>query len=166
MAGPSAFPEITAALVTRLRARPNLINVNVLDQIPVNKDDIRTESGAFEVIAMTEGADVWNDVVFCGGDLRFDESLTVTVLHEVQGVDSSATQAAVKRRVNELLHETLADVAAQADWDKAALGLDVFDYLFFTPSGGRWVPGRLQQTGVFAAAYELDLGVRSRISFT
>lgn len=166
MAEASAYGLFTAALVTRLKARSGLVNVNVLDQIPVNKDDIRTVVGTYEVIAMADGDGDWDDVVFCDGALRFDETLIVTVLHEVHGTDSASSQADIKRRAGELLYETLADVSAQAAWDMAGLGLDVFDYLFFTPGHHRWVPGRLQQTGVFAAACEQDIQIRSRRSFT
>jgi hypothetical protein len=161
----SSYSVLTAALVERLAVRPALVNVNVLDHVPVNKDDIRTEVGTFEVIAMAEGIGTFDDVVFCDGGLRFDETLVITVLIEVHGTDSNSTQSVVKARVNQLLYEALADVADQQSWDKAALGLDIFDYLFFTPATQRWSPGRLQQTGVFAAACELGIEARSRRSF-
>lgn len=163
----SSYSVLTAALVTRLTARSAIVNAGtrVLDYMPINKDDIRTPTGSFETIAMAEGVGLFDDVVFCDGNLRFDETLDITILIEVHGVDSSHTAPVVKRRVNELVYELLADVSAQQSWDKTALGLDVFDYVWFTPSAQEWNPGRLQQTGVFACACEITLQARSRRSF-
>lgn len=161
----SSYSVLTAALVTRLKQRSALAAVNVLDFRPVNKDEIRTETGAYEVIAMTEGIGLFDDVVFTDGNLRFDEVLDITVLIEVQGTESADTAPVVKRRVNELLYELFADISVQAAWDKTALGLDVFDYVWFTPSAQEWNPGRLQQTNVYACACEITLTARSRRSF-
>lgn len=161
----STYSVIKSALVARLQQRPALSAVNVLTYIPVNKDDIRTDVGTYECIAMAEAEGTFDDVVFTDGALIFDETLMQTVLIEVHGRDSSDSQAAVDQRVNELLYETLADIASQRGWDRASLGFDVFDYCYFTPAVQRWSPGRLQQSGVFAAAVEIGLQVQARRSF-
>lgn len=161
----SSFSVLTAALATRLNQRPALTSVNVLDFMPINKDEIRTETGAYEVIAMSEGIGTFDDVVFCDGNLRFDETVTITVHLEVQGTDSMDSAPVVKRRVNELLYELFADISVQASWDKAALGLDVFDYVWFTPATQEWNPGRLQQASVYACWCDIGLEARARRSF-
>lgn len=157
---------IKAAFVARLKARPALANVNVLPYIPVHQDDMRTRVGTLEVIAMAESAATYDEVVFCGSDLRFDETRQQTILIEVHGTDSTdGTQDAVDQRVDELLYEVQRDMANQRAWDFAAVGLDVFDYCYFGPAADRRMPGRLQQTSVFAAACELIVEIRSRRSF-
>jgi len=168
MAQVSTARLIKAAFVTRLLQRPAILaaHTNVLPYVPVNRDDIRTEVGTFEVIAMAESEATYSEVVFCGSDLRFDETRNQTILIEVHGTDSTnGTQAAVDERVDELLYEVQRDTASQRDWDFADLGLDVFDYCFFGPIGDRRTPGRLGQTGVHAASCELIVEVRSRRSF-
>lgn len=162
----SSYSVLTAALVSRLKARAALANTNVLDYVPVNVDDILTPVGTYEVIGMAEGIGTFDDVVFTDGGLRFDEALQITVLLEVHGEDSSDTQAVVKRRVNELLYEFFAELAGQVSWSGSAqLGLDVFDYLFFTPATQRWSSGRIAQTERFAASCEIGIESRSRRSF-
>lgn len=166
MPAASAYDTFKAALITRLQARPALADVNVLYRVPINQDDIITPSGTREAIWVggAEGTD--DDVVFCAGDLRFDETYEQEVGIEVLGTSSGDTQATVDARLNELLFEVLADIAAQLDWDFAALDLDVYDYLWFSPRRKRWTGGRLQQTGVFAGGLELFIEVRARRTFS
>lgn len=166
MPAESSYSVLTAALVARLRQRTALVNVNVLDFLPVNVDEIRTPAGTFEVIGMGEAVGTFDDVVFTDGGLRFDEVLDITVAIEVHGTDSASTAPVIKQRVNALLYEVFADISVQAAWDKAALGLDVFDYVWFTPAVQEWRPGRLQQTGVYACACDITLQARARRSFT
>jgi hypothetical protein len=165
MSQASAYPVIKQALVARLQARAALANVNVLDHVPVNVDEIRTPTGAMETI-FPVGADGTSlDVVFCAGALRFDEEFILDLVVEVHGTDSDSTQPVVDARVNELLYEVLADIADQQNWDKATLGLDVFEYVYFTPSTYLWGETRIQQTEVYAANVTLGLGVNARRSF-
>lgn len=162
----SAYAPIKQALVTRLSARPALAGVSVLGHVPVNTDEIRGPGGAPETVYVAGAEGVSEDIVFCAGGLRFDETFTLDVVCEVHGTDSSATQEQVDGRCNELLYELLADIAGQKDWDLPDLGLDVFDYLYFTPSTYLWGAARLQQTGVFAANVTQGLQVKARRSFT
>lgn len=163
----SSYPAVKHALVARLRTRPALTNVNVLDRVPVNMDDIKTDAGTNEAIWVGGATAVSADVVFCAGNLRFDENpVELTIGIEVYGTDSEDTQPAMDVRANELLYEVLAEVANQGDWDLDALGLDHFDYVYFTPSTYEWSEGRLQQTGVFGAAVEMTLGINARLNPT
>jgi len=162
----SSYAAIKTALVTRLTARVGLTSVNVLRHVPVNVDDLRTDAGTIEAIWVAGAEGISEDVVFCAGDLRFDETCTLDIVIEVHGTDSDDTQQAVDERCNELLFEVLADLAAQNDWDKAALNLDVFDYLYFTPNSYLWGEGRLQQTGVYGANVTVGLEVKARRTFT
>jgi hypothetical protein len=163
----STYSVITAALVTQVSQRQRVLSAatKVLDFIPVKPDEIRTDLGTYEVIGMGEAEGTFDNVVFTDGGLRFDEVLDITVLLEVHGTDSMDTATVAKRRVNQLLYELLAELSAQASWDKAQLGLDVFDYVWVTPAAQAWNPGRLQQTGVYACACELQLEARARRNF-
>lgn len=165
MAVESSYSIIKSALVDRLGTRGSLTVVNLLKHIPVNTDEIRTPVGTLEVIAMGDATGTFDDVVFCAGGLRFDETFDLTVMIQAQGVDSNATQAAMDARVNELLYEVLAEVADQGTWNRDH-GLDAFDYVYFTPSTQDWHPGRLQATSVYACAMDLGLRVRARRNFT
>lgn len=162
----SAYAVLKTALVTRLKARAGLNNVNVLRHRPTNSDDLRTPSGAMEAIWVAGAEGISEDVVFCGGDLRFDETFVLDVVIEVHGTDSLSDQETVDERCNELLFQVLADTAAQGSWDTQALGLDVFDYLYFTPSSYLWGDGRLQQTGVYGANITQGLEVKARRTFS
>lgn len=163
----STYSVLKQALITQLGRRPNLISAatKLLTYVPVNPSDMRTDLGTFEVVATGEAEGAISVEVFTDGGLRFDELLDLTVVIEVHGTSSEDTQARVDTRVNEILYEVLAEVSAQTTWDQAQLGLDVFDYVIFTPSTQSWSPGRLQQTGVFAARCELGIEARSRRRF-
>jgi hypothetical protein len=165
MPAESTYSVLKKVLAARLSARAGLAGVNVLLQVPTKTDEIRTPTGAFEVIAMAEADGTFDDVVFCDGGLRFDESLLLTILIEVHGVDSDDTQDKIDARTNELLYELLAEVSTQASWVPSTVELDVFDYVFFTPATQQWAPGRLQSTSVYATAMELGLQVSARRSF-
>lgn len=162
----SSYSVVKAALVTRLKARPALAAVNVLGHVPVNKEDLRTGTGAQEVVYLAGATGTFSDVVFCAGNLRFDETLVVDVVVEVVGQESDDSQAVVDARCNSLFYELLADVAAQQTWDFAALGLGVFDYVYFTPATQTWAQGRVEGTvSAYAAAVTVGLQVNARRSF-
>jgi len=167
MPAASAYPVLKAALVTRLSNRPNLADVvRVLDHVPVNSDELRTESGTYESIWMAAATGPIGPVVLCDGLLRFDEITDMTVVVQVLGVDSADTQTAVDERANELFYELLAEIAGQEGWNKADLGLDVFDYFWFEPLEHRWSAGRIQGQPAHGATVELDVQIRARRSFT
>lgn len=167
MAFASTYSIMKTALVTLLEARPALAGItNVLNHLPVNKDEMRTKVGTNELIAMGGATGTYSNVVFTDGGLRFDEDFTLDVHIEVHGSTSIDTQAAMDARVNELLYELLHELARQAAWNQSALGLDIFDYLIVTPVAQDNNPGRLQQTGVFAAGLDLGIRIEARRNFT
>lgn len=163
----STYSVVKQALVTRLQLAGTLSSTNLLTHMPTTVEEIRTTNGKYEVVAMAEARNTYDDVVFTDGLLIFDETLLQTVVIEVHGVDSLDTQQVVDTRANEILMQVLAEVARQSTWDLAALGLADFDFVTVTPDSGEWHPGRLQQpTATFATSYDLVLEVRSRRSFT
>ena len=163
----STYSVLTAALVTQLSQRQRIQSAatKVLDYVPINVSDMRTDLGTYETIAMGEAIGTFSNVVFTDGGLRFDENLDITVLIEVHGTESTDTATVAKRRVNQLVYELFAELSVQATWDLSFLGLDVFDYVIFTPATQAWNPGRLQQTGVYACACEITVEARSRRDF-
>ncbi len=166
MPGASAYPVLKSALVTLLTARSALSGVNVIGYAPVNSDDLKTDSGEFEAIWLAAAEGPVGPVVFCDGEMRFDEETTLTVVVEVLGRDTDDTQARVDTRANALFYEVLAEISDQSNWDTATLGLDVFDYFWCEPVEHRWSAGRIAGQPAFGARVELDVDIRARRSFT
>lgn len=161
----SAYPVLADAIVTRLKGRPGLATVQVLDHVPINSDDIRTINGKRETIYMGEAEGGSADVIMCAGQMPFDETLVQSIGIEVLGTSSNDTQSATRARANELLYEVLDEISSQKDWDRAALGLDIFEFCDFTPLSYSWGQGRLQQTGVYGAVIDVGLELRARRRF-
>ncbi len=161
---PSAYAAVKAALVTRLRDRLDG-SVTVLDRLPETGEEIQGESGNWEMISFdrAEGDIAVN--VFAGpSNLIFDDDLILTCMIQVLMPDSEGTQQAADQRSDELLHEVYAEIADQAAWDFAALGLDAFEYVTVVPAGHRHEPSMLSQEG-HAAKVELGIRIRARYSF-
>ena len=158
-----AAPGVGQALTTMLRLRPELGNVRISDSVPVTTEEVRTVLGAFEAIWVSGATGTFNSVVMRAGSLAFDETVSLTVNGQVLGRTSDDDQRSVTTRAGELLYEVLAEVAGQESWDQAALGLNVFDYVWFTPTNYTLDPGRLEgQAKAYAAGWSIDIQVRSR----
>lgn len=162
MAYASAYTAAKIAVYTLLQARAGLQGVAINYDKPVDADDVRAR-GSNEAIWFADAEGSF-DVVLFGGDLRFDETLTVTLVIQVLRPTSTGTQETADSRVDELLYEVAAELSGQDSWDVTGLDLDAYDYLEITPAGFRRSGGFLSPEG-HADRIELDLLVRSRRSF-
>lgn len=163
MAYASAYTAAKAAIQTRLQARSGLADVAVGYDKPSDADDVRTR-GSNEAIWFGDAEGSFDDVVLCAGNLRFDETLTVTLVIQVLRPTSTGSQQSADARVDEILYEVAAEFSGQNSWDLADLDLDAYDYFQISPRGYRRFPGFLSPEG-HADRIELDLLVRSRRSF-
>jgi hypothetical protein len=164
----SAYPLIKAALITRLTVRAGLQGVNILAHPPISRDELRSPTGRNESIFFAGATGPFADVIMSAGDLRFDETPVMTVVAEVTGTTSEHTQLDVDARCNELVYEVLTEIAGQHTWPLSTYGLDVFNYVWFTPASGTWNTGRIDgiPAGAYGASFELGLQVQARRTLT
>jgi len=164
MAHGTTYSALKSLLVTRLKARIGLNGVTVRYQPPIDPLDVNA-LGSREAIWFGDADGLFDNVVFCDGGLRFDESLLLTTVIQVLGAESLDDQEQVDRRIEELLFEVLGELADDdfriAVQDDATLG--VFDYIIVTPETQQWTVGRLPQSGkAHGAGIELGIRVESR----
>ena len=110
MAHGTTYSAIKSLLATRLTDRPGLADVAVNYQPPVNPLDV-TSVGAREAIWFADATGTFDNIVFCGPGLRWDEAFILSCVIQVLGKESLDDQQAVDRRVEELFFEVLGELA-------------------------------------------------------
>lgn len=172
-----ATPVLKAALVDRLRDRAAttsspLLGVNVLDRGPVTKDDVWTDLGTEEYVALIDATGTVDVVVLNAGNLRFDETMQLTVQIETLGQDTLDTQTVADDRLNVLIYEVLEQVATQKEWLSTYTGaaggpdLSAFDYVWTTPAGVTLVTSRIEgRPQAAGAGATIALEVRARRTY-
>lgn len=160
----SAYSVVKAALVTQLAARPGLAAVNVSYQAPIKPEDVRSETGAYELIHMGDAEGEMDAIVFGGSaNLTWDETYTQEVV--IQVLQASSTQQDADDRMEELLYEVVAELANQQAWNFAALDLSQFANLTLVPISARRETGYLEGQNGHGATCVLGVEVQYRRSF-
>ena len=158
----SAHVLVGQALIARLQARDRLSGVAVSYDPPRQAYDVRGQSGNHEAIWLGPASGTYSDVVLCGGGLRFDEDVELTVTVQVLRPTSSGTQEKASTRAAEIVYEVLAAVA-----EDATLGITSFDYVIVTAGTQDWSrSGQMPDQVGHVGACDLGLNVRSRRSYT
>lgn len=168
MAHGTTYSAIKSLLVARLGVRSGLAGVSILYQPPLNPLDVNSFGGSREAIWFGDAVGEFANVVFCGPELRFDESITVTLAIQVLGKDSESSQERTDQRVEELLLEVLSELASNAfrvAVEQTDTILSAFDYILVTPSTQEWHAGRLGPDKTYAAGMDIGILVESRRSY-
>lgn len=162
----TAVYTVKRAIVERMRELSSapgdvLWGLNVLDRIPTTKADLRGPTGYIMIFYPTESDGTVDVQVLTGGALKFDETSTLTFRIEVIGRTTSDTQPVVDRLAGRVLRNVLAELSSQQTWNnRVSLGMDRYDYLWFTPSEVNTLSTRVD--GIPAAGAGISLGVQIR----
>lgn len=160
----TAVYTVKQAILSRLRTlaatdSDPLWGFNILDGVPVRKDDLRGPTGYTMIVYPTSSDGTVEVSVFTGGWLRFDETSTLTLRIEVIGRTSEDTQPQMDVVAGRALRHVMAEISRQQAWDdRVALGLDRYDFLWFVPSEVDTISTRVE--GIPAAGAGISLGVR------
>jgi hypothetical protein len=167
MAHGTTYSAMKALLVERLKDRIGLAGVAILYQAPFDPLDVNAFGGSREGIWFSDADGSFDNVVFCDGALRFDESILLNLSLQVLGSDSGDTQQITDERVEELAYEVLGEIASpefRIAIEQTDPILSAFDYVLVTPELQVWHAGQLNGK-VFAAGATLGIRVESRRSY-
>jgi len=167
-----AAPTVRRAITSHLAgaaADPasQMHRVRVLEGQPDKESQLRTVEGKYEVVYPVTDASGTSDVqVLTAGRLRFDETVIIEFRIEVLPVTNADTADVTETRANEILYAVLSEISNQRFWsDREALGLEAFDYVWFTPATIEIVTTRVEGKSGYGCGIALGIEVQARRGF-
>lgn len=157
----SSYATVKNAYYTLLKARSGLAGVAVSPQAPIQPTDITGSTGALDAVWIDDADGGYSDDCFKAIPLQFDETYGLKVIAQSLQPQNTGTQYAADLRVDQLLYEVLAPIAADA-----TLGVHSFNYLYVLPSAFKRITGFLPTGAGHGSRCELTVEVKCRHTFT
>lgn len=165
----STIADTKAALITALKARPGLADVNISYAGPRFAKDVKNDAGDFEAIWLDDapqlGPATGQNVVTIikGLPLEIDDNYDFTVVIQVLRPTSDATLEETEARSVELLGEVLGLLSADPN-----VGLSPASYLLNECLPYHWDhrTGHLPSPPGFGSRFHLHLRVQARLALS